>query len=106
MSAEASSKAFALAAWFLFFFVVRHSIGHTLIMIPYDALGQELTTDSDTRRVRTPRARLTHARAASHPEKNPGPRAETRVPPHSTPNCNAPSSCPTHLLRLGQTRVG
>lgn len=48
---SAAAKSFDLAMWFLFFYVVRHSIGHTLVMIPYDALGQELTTDGTTRQV-------------------------------------------------------
>ena len=50
-AAAAASTSLALAMWFLFFFVVRHSIGHTLVMIPYDALGQELTSDSESRQV-------------------------------------------------------
>jgi Na+/melibiose symporter-like transporter len=38
-----------LVLWFFTFFVMRHSLGHTVVQIPYDALGQELTTRADDR---------------------------------------------------------
>lgn len=41
---ERKNDSLLLSMYFLFFFVVRHSVGHTLVQIPYDALGQELTT--------------------------------------------------------------
>ena len=48
-AAERERTELLLALWFLFFFVLRHSVGHTLVSIPYDALGQELTSDSESR---------------------------------------------------------
>lgn len=67
----AASAGFHLAVWFLVFFVVRHSIGHTLVMIPYDALGQELTSNSAARQVcsafeRTPRFCAIHSQSTRH----------------------------------------
>ena len=49
-----------LSLWFLFFFIIRHSIGHTLVTIPYDALGQELTSE------RSERERLFSAKSLSN----------------------------------------
>ena len=46
---EYERKAFLLAVWFLIFFTARHSIGHTLALIPYDALGQELSDNNADR---------------------------------------------------------
>ena len=46
---ERDEHSFDLAIWFLFFFIIRHSLGHTLVTIPYDALGQELTSVSEER---------------------------------------------------------
>lgn len=42
-------KSAALVAWFFAFFTLRHSFGHTLIVIPYDALGQELSNEAEER---------------------------------------------------------
>ena len=40
---EREQHSLLLSAWFLILFILRHSCGHTLVQIPYDALGQELT---------------------------------------------------------------
>ena len=59
-AAAGNAASRGLAFWFLVFFILRHTLGHTLVMIPYDALGQELTSDSDARQVRLTFC-LTHA---------------------------------------------
>lgn len=74
-----------LAGWFLLFFVVRHSIGHTLVIIPYDALGQELTSDSEARQVHIPAAapRLCMPPARVHTRCMPARMQHaTRIPSH------------------------
>jgi hypothetical protein len=76
-SGSAATQGLELAVWFLVFFTARHSLGHTLVAIPYDALGQELTTDSETRqvggrwremcpRLRRSSAAHAHARTRTH----------------------------------------
>ena len=56
-SSNVLSSGGELAAWFLFFFVVRHTMGDTMVKIPYDALGQELTNASEERQVCSSRGR-------------------------------------------------
>ena len=49
---EQQAALMSLCWWFFVFFTLRHSAGHTLLQVPYDALGQELTTlDSQRRRL-------------------------------------------------------
>ena len=43
-SSAMASRSLQLSLWFFGFFVMRHSLGHTVVQIPYDALGQELTS--------------------------------------------------------------
>ena len=46
---QLAERSAELSLWFFTFFVLRHSVGHTVVQIPYDALGQELTTVAEER---------------------------------------------------------
>ena len=70
---ERDEHSFDLAIWFLFFFIIRHSLGHTLVTIPYDApdrsvvyyqpgnVSWQLASMPPTDRTPLARARTAHA---------------------------------------------